>query len=280
MFNKVPNKSAIPERVFELCNIVKDKPQQNDDLKNKIEPDYMEITNYYNHIKNVAIELNLIKQNENKDIEYIQDKSYLKNMYNLRKYCNSLLFSQDNINSQFFKITNCYLNTNEYWLTHTLGRGNDTFNFVRKQINDTTLKDDSDELLAIRFWLSFLGFGYIHEFSNSIYLLPNMYIALKDFISLSNFQKGKEYTVSEFFETIEKVSVVGFINDGFTSYSRDIFSSKTINFAMSNALRQLHDNKEIEIIRNLDSKEIWYLYKNEYHVIEKEITHIIYKGIK
>lgn len=279
MFNKVPNKSAIPERVFELCNIVKDKPQSNDELKEKLEPSYMDIANYYNNIKNVAIDLNLITQHDN-NIEYVQDKSHLKNMHTFRKYCNSLLFSQENINSQFFKMTNCYLNTNEYWLTHALGRTNDTFNFVRKQINDTSLKDDSDELLSIRFWLSFLGFGYIHEFSNSIYLLPNMYIALKDFISLCNFQKGKEYSISEFLEIIEKTSVVGFINDGFMYYTRDIFSSKIINLAMSNALRQLHDNKEIELVINLDSQEKWQLYKNEYHIIEKEITHIVYKGTK
>jgi len=52
------------------------------------------------------------------------------------------------------------------------------------------------------------------------------------------------------------------------------------NLAMSNALRQMHDNKEIVLKKVLDSKETWELYPDETHEFTDKITHILYKGVK
>ena len=49
---------------------------------------------------------------------------------------------------------------------------------------------------------------------------------------------------------------------------------------MSNALRQMHDGKEIVIKNNLDSKEKWRLFYDNTHEFTDDITHIVYKGVK
>lgn len=49
---------------------------------------------------------------------------------------------------------------------------------------------------------------------------------------------------------------------------------------MSNALRQMHDRKEIVLKKNLDSKEKWNLFSDSAHEFTDEFTHIVYKGVK
>ena len=46
---------------------------------------------------------------------------------------------------------------------------------------------------------------------------------------------------------------------------------------MSNALRLLHDNKEIELKKHLDSERTWHLFPNEEHEFTSDVTHIIIK---
>ena len=53
-----------------------------------------------------------------------------------------------------------------------------------------------------------------------------------------------------------------------------------LNFAFSNALRMMHDRGEIELKKNLDSKETWSMFKSDVHNFGNSVTHIVYKGIK
>ena len=94
------------------------------------------------------------------------------------------------------------------------------------------------------------------------------FTALKDFMILGNFEKGKEYSVEEFLDNLHSSSAVALKNAGTT---------QTLNLAMSNALRLLHDNKEIELEKHLDSEKIWHLFPNEEHEFTSDITHIIIK---
>lgn len=48
---------------------------------------------------------------------------------------------------------------------------------------------------------------------------------------------------------------------------------------MSNALRLMHDNKEIELERHLDSEKTWHLFPNDEHEFTSEVTHIIIKKV-
>ena len=114
----------------------------------------------------------------------------------------------------------------------------------------------------------FLGFGYVQE-KPKIIFLPNMYIALKDFMRMCEFEVGKEYSVKDFVQAVSEKSRVAF---------EGAIEHKRFNMAVSNALRQLENNGEIELLRHLDSKEVWNLYKLETKNIT-EITHIKYRGL-
>ena len=129
---------------------------------------------------------------------------------------------------------------------------------------------DIKRMRGIRFWLEFLGLGYIQE-NQYIYFLPNMYIALKDFIKWSSLEKKREYSVREFVTIIQEVSNVAFEKMG---------NTLNLNFAFSNALRMMHDRGEIELKKNLDSKETWSMFKSDVHNFGNSVTHIVYKGIK
>lgn len=92
-----------------------------------------------------------------------------------------------------------------------------------------------------------------------------MCVAMRDFIALSSIERNKEYTIREFFNIISEVGKICI-----TTCMKDL----KLSAAISNALRTLHDSKEIELERLLDSKEVWSMIKSDVHMYT-DITHII-----
>ena len=223
-------------------------------------------TGYYPSIREVCIqELQLISK-EDDVLKFVGDKKVLKDMDTFRMYCNSTVFN--NADTEFYKIASCYLESNDEWFKYkTLSDTN-----IRREIQDKANISLVTEpmMLGVRFWISFLGFGYIQE-GGAMYYLPNMHIALQDFCELANLQKNREYSVKEFLDSIYCFASVALSN------TRD---SRRFNLAMSNAFRQMHDRKEIILKHNLDSKEIWELFRDETHEFTDKFTHIVYKGVK
>ena len=78
----------------------------------------------------------------------------------------------------------------------------------------------------------------------------------------------KEYTVEEF---------IGHLHEGVSVALKGSNDTLKLNLAMSNALRLMHDNKEIELKRISDSEKVWHLFPNEEHEFTSEITHIAIK---
>ncbi len=258
-----------PERVFEVCKILSNNKMEESSLKELIEPHGLNTkgASYFSTIREVCEkELKLIEKKDDFYL-YIGDKKIVKNINNFRKYCNSHVFT--NRNTSFYKIAKCFLDSNDEWLKYnTLSNVNIT-HYVQKNTGISLVTEQN--MLGMRFWMSFLGFGHVQEQGGKIFFLPNMNVALRDFIEKSNLEKGREYTVNEFVEKIYENATIALENVG---------ESRKFNLALSNALRDMHDNKEIELKNILDSKEIWYLYKDETHKFVDRITHILYKGVK
>ena len=95
-----------------------------------------------------------------------------------------------------------------------------------------------------------------------------MYTALKDFMALGDIEKGQEYSVDDFLNNLHVGSAVALKNAKAT---------QRLNLAMSNALRLMHDNKEIELKIHLDSEKTWHLFPNEEHEFTSDVTHIVIK---
>jgi hypothetical protein len=270
MFENNIKTEPIPERVYELCKIVSKGDIDDKIVKERMEPKAINSTSstsYYGSIREVCVqELKLITK-EGDVLSFVGDKKILKDMDSFRKYCNSIVFK--NKESDFYKIAVCFLDSNDSWLKYsTLSN-----QMLRREVEEKTQISLVSEqmMLGMRFWMSFLGFGYIQEIEKTyIYFLPNMHIALQDFCEFIQFERNKEYTVSEFISMISNSASVALENTKETM---------RFNLAMSNALRQMHDRKEIVLKKALDSKETWELYHDETHEFTDKITHIVYRGV-
>lgn len=265
MFDNRVQTEAIPERILELCKIVSAKAISEEDIKELLEPAALTSnvgsTQYYPIVRDAAIELNLIEKND-KMLQFIGDKSNIKSLEAFRYYCNSVVWKNEA--TFFYKICQMFLNANEKWFGDNI-TSITVLSEMRESVSNSV---NETMLLGERFWLAFLGFGYVNE-SSRIVFLPNMYIALKDFINMCAFEKNKEYSVREFVSAICEHSKVAF---------EGVYETKQFNLAVSNALRQLDKNNEIKLNRHLDSKEIWKLYELETQTIN-EITHITFRGL-
>lgn len=267
MFKDGIRPESLPERIFALCKVVSEKKMTKKELANLFEP--LTLNNdqsYFKYVFNSALELKMIDV-ENDFVICLLDEKNIVDMNNFRIYCNSILW--DDSDSLFYKMLCAFLNSNDKWFQYPTITSSNVISHIQKYCNHNNA--DSIHILGIRFWISFLGFGYIHEFGTKIQYIPNLYVALKDFIYLSKLEIGKEYSVEDFLECINKITNIPFI---------DIEKKFALNFATSTALRILHDKNEIEIVRRLDSKYVWTLFKSNVHQKGNEITHIIYKGVK
>lgn len=265
MFDNNFDVESLPERIYEFCKIVLEEPIKQADLKNRIQPIAEETTSYFNNLRTTSVNLGLIFRREDGFFEATeQAKIALKDMAAFRRYCNSVVWKNDS--SAFYKIAQVFLNSNERWLAVP----NLTDSTIRSEVGQATGYTDERYLLGERFWLSFLGFGYVTESGNRRQILPNMYVALKDFMYLAGMSNSGKMEIKDFLGRLAPLCRIAFPTKNTTRLS----------LALSCALRQMHDLKEIELSRESDAKEVWKLMKFETHEITEEVTHIVVKKVR
>lgn len=267
MFNDGITPEAIPERIFQVGKILSNKEMNSNELFNCLEPAFLNNDrSYFAIVKKAAIDLGVIVEREDKTLELAVDKKVFASLDNFRFYCNSVIWKDRN--SLFYKMVAAFVSSQDELLKYNNITTPNVIQYVLNECGGSGV--DIKKIRGIRFWLEFLGIGYIQE-KGYIYFLPNMYIALRDYVKYLDLEKKKEYSIREFIDLIKTVSNVAFEKMGTTL---------NLNLAFSNALRMMHDRKEIELKKNLDSKETWNLYRSDIHVFGNTVTHIVFKGIK
>ncbi len=270
MFFSSIKTEPIPERVFSISKIVLEKgPIDEKELENILVPPKLNTakTSYFRPVFETAKELGFIGNDAEKKVIFMGDKENIVSLSSFRRYCNSKVFSDTS--TEFYKIISCFLAANDEWLGYgSVTTSAEVIRQISAETSIPSLKLEKDVILGIRFWINFLGFGFFQE--QAKVFLPNMYTALNDFMVLGNIEKDKEYTVEEFIDALHNGSAVALKNARV---------SQRLNLAMSNALRFMHDNKEIELKKHLDSEKTWHLFPNEEHEFTSEITHIIIKKV-
>ena len=111
MFKNKMVTPAIPERVYTLCKVIERKAIASSEVKEKMEPSYLnQTTSYYNDYRNAAEELQLITMNDN-ILSLTVDPDVIKNMDTMRYYINGQLdqFRE----GQFYKVTKAYFDMGE-----------------------------------------------------------------------------------------------------------------------------------------------------------------------
>lgn len=261
MFREKMVTPAIPERVYVLCKIVEKWPISSSELKEKMEPAELNAdtsTAYFPDYRTAAEELGLIITSDNM-ISLAVDPSVIESRQTMRKYVNGVLrkFSD----GQFYQVTHAY-----YMLGADVLKTEKNLSNLGPVMSELTgQKVDAMAMRAWRFWVSYLGLGYLQE----MFMIPNADVFLQDVIELAGLEKGKKYSFGEFINLISPYC--GIIMD-------DNLKNRRLSYGMSNGLRTLHDAGILKMEHFLDQKDIWTLYPLKAHPIRDTVTNITIGG--
>lgn len=267
MFKNKMITEGIPERVYALCCLLKEGPLKLKDVKEMMEPEYLKpdkkSDEYFGKFKNVAIELDLIIEQEGNLILNVE-KSVFDSFDSFRIYIIKNLYKYREGN--FYKTTNTIYNLNVDFIKAGIK------SISEKEMLDMLEKSfdrlDVKEIRGWRFWASFLGFGNTYG-DDGMCFIPNSFTYLKNVIYLSTLKTEEIMTLSDFLNLINKdIQIICDVK------------SKELNFGFSNGLRMLHDLGYIELSYSMDSSDYYKLYPMELHAFGNNVSHITIKGGK
>lgn len=254
---------AIPVRVFALYKIVSGKKDiSRGELKGFMEPEGIhEGTSYFSEILKAAMELKLVEQRDS-FILPIVPKEQIKTVEDFRRLAiRNLSNWADFEDSQFYKCTNAIVNMDEKVYKYKNIADSEMLKYLSEKVGQQ-IKESM--IRGWRFWAQFLGIGYMCGMA----FLPNAYIFVKNAMYIMDLKKNTEYSMRDFMS-------------GFSQYGkiimRDSATSKDLNIALSNALRELHDNNEIELKYGSDQEHRWNLYPSN-ESFNEQVASIIYRG--
>ena len=250
MFEDRMKTSAIPERVYALCQAIKSRTMQESDLRELLEPSNLGgSTKYFGTVRDAAKQLGLISVKEG-DVSLAVDSKCVSSYDSMREY---IVGNIDTISEGlFFDVSKEYISMNEQVFKFKGVSEAALVEHMSKVIGKPVYEDD---MRAWRFWATYLGLGNLHD----MLLLPNMYTYLKAVLTVCNLKKNEEYTFTDFVAAIKPYAEIGL---------SDIDGNKKINLAMSSGLRALHDEGIIQLSHKLDSGDMWFLYEAELHPIQ------------
>jgi len=191
----------------------------------------------------------------------IVPKEQLKTIEDFRKYTISKLNSFED--SHFYKFTNTIVNMDERVYMSNSISDSEILTYISGQIGQQIT---APMARGWRFWAQFLGFGYMHNMT----FLPNAYVFVKNILVLMNLEKEEEYLIDDFMIRFNQYGRI---------LTRNLDSEKNMNIALSNALRELHENGDIILKYGSDQGSKWILYPSN-ELYNDPVTSIVYKGGK
>lgn len=252
---------AIPVRVFALYKIVTSKKDiSRSELQELMEPsEIFEGSSYFSAILKTATELKLVDVQDNTVVALVS-KEQIKTIDELRLYI--ILKLENYEEEQFYKCTNAIVNLDEKIYKYSSISDSKMLNYLSEKVGQQIT---APMARGWRFWAQFLGFGYMNE----LVFLPNAYIFVKNVIKLIGLEK-REYQMDEFMTMFNQYGRI---------LSGNSQNEKYLNLALSNALRELHENGEITLKYISDQASKWILYPSN-DLFNNPVSSITYKGVK
>ena len=255
---------AIPERVFSLCQILKNGKIEEKELRRMVEPQ-KESTLYYGYVRDAAKQLGLINYDEDsKQLELVADAEDIASYSDFRRYVNRNIEKLSS--GQFYKTVQIYMYNSDNFFRIEKDLQNISKMVGRINELDSTVNLNEENMRAWRFWATFLGFGYLHD----MFFLPNAATFIKDIIRNSSIEKEKVYTIDEFIAMLHPSIRI--------CLSQKDESLRRMNLALSNAFRTLNDLGIIELKTVNDRSDEWNMTNINLHPFSSIITDIVYKG--
>lgn len=253
MFSKgTLKKETTPKRVYSLLKLVEYRKgkAKKDEIFNYIQP--LKINNNQNEVKGAlkfCLDEELLIQDFDGNIKLNIDKKYLEGETAFRKFINSNLYNKID-NNIFYEINR-----------DILEKGMELYendNLEQAGVTLETINAKKDNMLAWRFWASYLGYGFM---MNSLFVL-NPYIRIRDVINDKFKDKiNVKMTIKEF------ISELGVYSPEFSKAIKD----NKLSVPLSLALITLNDLDFIRLDEIRDSEDRWTLDLNESIRI---VTHI------
>lgn len=258
---------AIPERVFVLCELVKNKSISEEDAREYFEPKALGGSSYFPMVRDAASQNQLgLIQVADKKLSLAVDKSVVASLETMRRY----IISHIGVikNSLFYETSQAYFDLNEKVYQYSSVTEQALIEALQKGISRRLGVDD---MRAWRFWAAYLGFGHLARANNQTQMnfLPNLYRYLQAAVDQAGLEKNKEYRIDDFMNIIQSTCNIA---------RKDGGKSKRLNMAMSYGLRMMHDYGEIQLRYQLDNKNLWYLYPSELHAIQSPVSHVTIRG--
>lgn len=201
-----------------------------------------------------AKELGILEEKDGK-IKSIVDDKILSNYNTFRKYVSKRVFATTS--TSFFKVTEWYINKNEKIMEKENWEA-----IAASAVADGIENISENDILGWRFWVSFLGIGYLHNKT----LIPNMYIRINDLIELADWETNDRIPANEFIKWLYSNAPECKKN------STEI----TLSLAVSNGLRTLHEQDKIELIVQRDANRVR-LYPIDGYPIN-DFSHVVIRG--
>ncbi len=253
---------AIPARVFALYKIANSKKDiTRSELQALMEPpEIYEGTSYFSAILKAATELKLVEVQDNTIVPLVSNDQ-MKTIDDMRLHTISKLESFSD--GQFYRYTNAIVNMNERVYKHSSISDSQMLSYMSDRVGEQITPPMAR---GWRFWGQYLGFGHV----NGMAFLPNAYVFVKDVLKLLKLEKNKEYPIDEFMMAFDQYGKI---------LSSNLEPDRNMNIALSSALRELHDNNEIELIYHSDAMSRWFLYPSE-ELFNEQVAAICFKGVK
>lgn len=265
MFKSKMTTPATPERVYALCKLVESGPAAARDLQERMEPSCLgQTTKYFGDYRGAAEELGLITVADN-TVSLAVDRAVVRSTDTMRKYINGKLH-------EFREGTFCRVTRAVFALDWKTLRakctepGKDpsvTSSELLRYVSDLSGAEvDAMAMRGWRFWVSYLGFGYMQ----GMFFIPNAYGFLSDVLPLAELKKGERTVFDGFMERILPYCPM--------LVTEDDRASRALNYGMSAGLRMLHDTGSVKLEHIMDQKDPWRLYGMRNHPVSADVSHI------
>jgi hypothetical protein len=223
-----------PERVLAICRLLEGHSCSMQELARltQLDKDPDPSEEAFRRSVDAAEELKLIKKDGDQYV-FVGEKEMLSTTTAFRRAVAPIIFSNEK--TTFFKLTEWYIKNDAKM--HTL---NDARDIAATASKDGVVMGDRHDVLGWRFWLRFLGHGYLYNRT----VIPNMKVRLDD--AMLGLKENTRMTAAQFVTWLKQN-----IPEAATACT-----GNALPLAVSNGLRTLHEEGEIELISTMDAVKI------------------------
>ncbi|MGD6893736.1 hypothetical protein [Bacillus infantis] len=260
----------VPGRVHALCKLLLLENYTYDRLMELLQP--VSETGQAHSVYKLALNGGLIKVDDKKSIHLQVPEADVKDSKKFAYYLAKHAFS--NTEFIFGKFSAWIMTRGEKVITETKDELAERFYIEVSKKYMSTQEYNSTNITGWVTWANYFGLG--HNFNNKFVVNPSNRIR-REIEYDQELPRGEFIRFKEFMKWLAKRCPE--LDGGEVNLQlNDQFNQQNLSFALSLALRTLHDLNIISLKNTRDVEDIWYLHEVQTHEIPDQVTDIMVKG--